>query len=142
LQYKQYVAILLSRPTPSCIPKWVQIRCADNLKARFTQRRIAGLQALSDLLYGVEITCLHYKLLLRKEGKDVFIFLGPPYWNARSYSLYSQKGDLKKFFDHKELAQELKLCTHKWLMTFDGSKIVKEQFSFANIYSWKLKYKT
>lgn len=31
-------------------------------------------------------------------------------------------------------------CNHKWLITYDDSKFVREIFSFANIISWDLTY--
>ena len=107
---------------------------------RFTSSKIEGLNGLSELLNNVVITHQTYDELLFARGEDVFIFLDPPYWNARNSSLYGTHGNLNRFFDHKSFAEKVRVCPHKWLITCDDSPLIRELFSFANVYPWKLKY--
>jgi DNA adenine methylase len=107
---------------------------------RFTLSKISQLEGLAKLLTNVEITNTPYDMLLFKPGKNVFIFLDPPYWNARKSALYGLNGNLNKSFDHENFAKKIRECPHKWLLTCDDSKIIRDLFSFANIYPWELKY--
>lgn len=112
----------------------------EEFEKRFTLSKIYQLDGLSNLLTNVEITNDPYDALLFKPGKNVFIFLDPPYWNARKSPLYGFNGYLNRFFDHEIFAKKIRRCSHKWLMTCDDSKVIRDLFSFANIYPWELKY--
>jgi DNA adenine methylase len=107
---------------------------------RFTFSKVETLRPLAQLLKNVEITNESYEHLLFEEGKGVFVFLDPPYWNARKSPLYGKNGDLNKFFDHKQFAENVKKCKHKWLITCDDSNLIRSLFSFAHIYPWEMKY--
>ena len=75
---------------------------------RFTNSSIDRLAALDQYLVNTQITNLDYGHLLEKPGKDVFIFLDPPYLSNRESKLYGKKGNLHTFFDHKRFAQLMK----------------------------------
>ena len=107
---------------------------------RFTNSSIDRLAALDQCLVNAQITNLDYGHLLEKPGKDVFIFLDPPYLSNRDSKLYGKKGNLHTFFDHKRFAQLMKNCPHQWLITYDDCEEVRNNFSFASIYEWKLQY--
>jgi len=107
---------------------------------RFTNSSIDKLAALDQYLVNTHITNLDYRYLLEKPGKDVFIFLDPPYLSNRDSKLYGKKGNLHTFFDHKRFAQLMKDCPHQWLITYDDCEEVRSNFSFAFIYEWKLQY--
>jgi len=109
-------------------------------QGRFTISSIERLAKIQYLLEGVEITNLDYVELLKKPGKDVFIFLDPPYYSARKSKLYGKKGDLHTSFDHDRFAQLLKECNHLWLITYDDCPEIRKNFQFANIYEWELQY--
>ena len=47
---------------------------------------------------------------------------------------------MHKSFDHVKFANTMKNCKHKWLITYDDSKYVRDLFSFANIIPWELMY--
>ena len=98
---------------------------------RFTLSKINSLYSLAELLENVRITNESYEPLLFTPGKNVFIFLDPPYWNARKSPLYGKRGDLNKFFDHKIFAEKMRECPHKWLITCDDSEFIRELFSFV-----------
>lgn len=113
---------------------------AEAFEKRFTLSKIEALQPLAKLLKNVKITNESYEQLLFEEGKDVFIFLDPPYWKARNFPLYGKNGDLNKFFDHKQFAENVRKCRHTWLITYDDSDLIRDLFSFAHIYPWEMKY--
>ena len=107
---------------------------------RFTESSIKRLNDLAKIINGSTITNYDYEELLRKDGKNVFIFLDPPYYSATKSALYGKNGNLHKSFDHKRFAENMKNCNHKWLITYDDSEYIRELFSFANIIPWNLTY--
>jgi DNA adenine methylase len=78
--------------------------------------------------------------VLFHNGEDVFIFLDPPYWKAAESKLYGVRGELHTAFDHVQFAENMKKCSHKWLITYDDSPVIRELFDFAEIQEWTLQY--
>ncbi|GAB4474552.1 MAG: DNA adenine methylase [Elainellaceae cyanobacterium] len=107
---------------------------------RFTDSAIARLAKLPSALSGVQITQGDYEDLLQKTGKDVFIFLDPPYLSATRSKLYGVKGNLHTAFDHERFASAMERCPHRWLITYDDSPEVRSLFRFATIVEWELQY--
>lgn len=107
-------------------------------KGRFTDSSIQRLRDIYHMMQGVKITNLDYTELLKGEGG--FIFLDPPYYSATHSKLYGKKGDLHTHFDHERFAQEMKLCRHSWLITYDDSSYIRELFNWATIIEWTLQY--
>ncbi len=107
---------------------------------RFTQSSIDRVKELSKILNNTKITNLDYQQVIEADGKDVFIFLDPPYYSATKSALYGKNGNLHKIFDHERFAEVLKNTRHRWLITYDDSKYIRDLFSFANIEEWNLTY--
>lgn len=107
---------------------------------RFTQSSIERVKSLSHILGNTKITNLDYQKVIEAEGKNVFIFLDPPYYSATKSALYGKNGNLHKIFDHERFAEVLKRTNHKWLITYDDSEYIRDLFSFANIKKWNLTY--
>ncbi|HRW20909.1 MAG TPA: DNA adenine methylase [Bacteroidales bacterium] len=107
---------------------------------RFTESSIQRLKPFATVINGSTITNLDYEDLVKSKGKNVFIFLDPPYYSAKKSALYGKNGNLHKSFDHKRFADTMKNCKHKWLITYNDSEYIRELFSFANIISWDLTY--
>lgn len=107
---------------------------------RFTESSIQRLKPFATVINGSTITNLDYEDLVKSKGKNVFIFLDPPYYSAKKSALYGKNGNLHKSFDHERFADTMKNCKHKWLITYDDSEYIRELFSFANIISWDLTY--
>ncbi len=107
---------------------------------RFTESSIDRLINLSPFLSSVTITHGDYEKLIFQEGKNVFIFLDPPYYKAQKSKLYGVRGDLHTSFDHQRFANIMKKCNHRWLITYDDSPEIRELFSFAKVVEWKLQY--
>lgn len=107
---------------------------------RFTESSIQRLGQLAKVINGSTITNLDYKELVKKEGENVFIFLDPPYYSATKSALYGKNGNMHKSFDHTKFAETMRNCEHKWLITYDDSKYIRDLFSYANIIPWNLTY--
>lgn len=107
---------------------------------RFTESSIDRVAKLGPILEGVKITHLDYRELLLDGGREVFTFLDPPYFKATKSKLYGKNGILHTEFGHAEFANVMKRCAHSWLITYDNSPKIKQNFEFANRYEWELQY--
>jgi DNA adenine methylase len=108
---------------------------------RFTDTSIDRLEKLEDILSkNILITNLDYNQLLNAAGKDIFVFLDPPYFSATKSKLYGRNGNLHTYFDHQRFAELLKHCNHRWLITYDNSPQIRENFKLVNILEWELQY--
>ncbi|HMR99711.1 MAG TPA: DNA adenine methylase [Anaerolineales bacterium] len=109
-------------------------------EGRFTESSIERVAKMGHILEGVKITYLDYRELLKDGDKEVFTFLDPPYFKATKSRLYGKNGILHTEFNHDDFAREVKACKHSWLITYDDSTEIRNNFSFANIYEWELQY--
>ena len=108
--------------------------------SRFTLSSIERLSPLKAILEGVRITNLDYRETLNGTGNETLIFLDPPYLVATKSKLYGKKGDLHTGFDHCEFADRMQQCPHKWLVTYDDTLEIRENFHFSRIFEWELQY--
>ena len=100
-------------------------------ESRFTHSSVERLARLKEVLTeDVRVTNADYEQLLAAPGRDVFIFLDPPYLSATKSKLYGRKGALHTSFDHERFARALRACRHKWLITYDDSPAVRANFKF------------
>lgn len=107
---------------------------------RFTDSSIDRLENFTKILKPrLRITNYSYEKVINKDGKNVFIYLDPPY-AIENESLYGKNGDLHKNFDHEKFANDLKNCKHKWLITYNDCEYVRKLFSFANIIPFEATY--
>jgi DNA adenine methylase len=111
-----------------------------SFQGRFTDSSINRLAALDGCFINTKITNFDYSKLLTEPGKDVFIFLDPPYLSKTKSKLYGKRGNLHTCFDHSRFAQLMSECSHQWLITYDNCEQVRENFDFAYIYEWELQY--
>jgi len=109
-------------------------------QSRFTDSSIERLKKASTLLVDTKITNFDYEKIVEIPGKDVFVFLDPPYLSTTKSKLYGKNGNLHTSFDHERFAEVMKKTNHKWMITYDNCEKIKEMFSFANIISWELQY--
>ena len=107
---------------------------------RFTPSSVERLTKASFLMKTVKITNKDYSEVINKKGKNVFIFLDPPYMSNAKSKLYGKRGCYHEGFDHTALVKIMKKCNHNWLITYDDTKEVRKLYSFAHIYKWKLQY--
>jgi DNA adenine methylase len=109
-------------------------------ESRFTLSSIERLYPLGKLLENVGITNLDYKDVLTPKGEKVFTFFDPPYLSATKSRLYGKKGMFHTGFNHTEFAHTLRDYQHQWLITYDDSPQIRENFAFAHIDEWELQY--
>ncbi len=72
--------------------------------SNFSMRGIEKLSSYSELIQRWVITCESYEEL-RSDDTLTFIYLDPPYQIGDA--LYGKKGDMHKYFDHNEFADEV-----------------------------------
>ena len=104
---------------------------------RFTTSSIDRLLPLVNALKDTRITELDFGEVIAAPGKDVFIFLDPPYYTASK--LYGRNGRLHGF-DHEGLASLLKVTPHKFLITYDDCPEIRQLYQWASIVPWQLQY--
>lgn len=128
---------------------------------RFTDSSIDRLEKLETILTkDVKITNLDYSELLdsqtvkeqdlknnfknkiktKNNKNNIFIFLDPPYFTATKSKLYGKDGDLHTAFDHQKFASLVTNCPHHWLITYDDSAYIRDNFASAHICEWELQY--
>jgi DNA adenine methylase len=73
------------------------------------------------------ITNVDYKELITARGEDVLIILDPPYYKKgkQLYNVFMTPEE------HEELANLLRHCNHKFLLTIDDCKEVRDLYSWA-----------
>jgi len=109
-------------------------------EGRFTESSIERLRKIGNILQDTKITKCDYEEVISAKGSEVFLFLDPPYSKNRKSALYGKNGELHKGFDHERLADTLRNCPHKWLLTYDDSEHIQELYSFANVAVWDMTY--
>lgn len=105
--------------------------------ARFTASSIERLTNLPEALKGTEITNTDCLSVIETPGKNVFVFLDPPYYTAQK--LYGRNGSLHAF-DHEKLAASLKKTDHQFLITYDDCPEIRKFYKWAKITQWQLQY--
>ena len=112
----------------------------ESFDKRFTPSSIDRLKLIEPLLKDAKITNLDFDELIKAPGEGVFLFLDPPYWSATKSALYGKNGELHKGFDHERLAESLKNCPHKWMMTYDNCDYIKDLYKDYNIIDHEFAY--
>jgi DNA adenine methylase len=115
----------------------------ESFHKRFTHSSIERLEKLESILTeDIKITNLDYSYVLNEKGENVFFFLDPPYFSATKSRLYGKDGDLHISFEHQRFAEILKQCHHRWLITYDNSPQIRDNFKWSNVYifEWELQY--
>jgi DNA adenine methylase len=92
---------------------------------------------MPDALLRTRITNVDLDHVIEAEGKDVFLFLDPPYFSATR--LYGRNGSLYNF-DHERLARILQKSDHRFLITYDDCPEIRALYSWATIEDWRLQY--
>jgi len=105
--------------------------------SRFTFSSIERLTPMPIALSGVKITNIDCEEVIAAEGKDVFLFLDPPYYTAKK--LYGHNGNLHHF-NHEQLNDTLQKTKHKFLITYDDCPEIRDLYKWANIRNWHLQY--
>ncbi len=91
-------------------------------------------------LEGIKLTALDFEEVIKspKKGKEVLMFIDPPYFSAKQESHYVCS--FKKQ-DHTRLMKILKKTRHKFFLTYDDSPEIRELYYWANIYPIQFYYR-
>jgi len=112
----------------------------ESFEGRFTQSSIDRLSETQVIINNIRFFCEDYSYLINKKGKNVFIFLDPPYYAATKSKLYGKNGILHTGFNHENLFLSLKNCNHNWLITYDNSDYIKNLYKNFYQLEWTLQY--
>jgi DNA adenine methylase len=112
----------------------------ESFAKRFTDSSIERLKKLKHILNEIQITNLDYSEVLKASSRSIFTFLDPPYFSATQSRLYGKKGGLHTSFDHQRFAETVKSCSHQWLITYDHSPTIIENFQDFMIEPFELQY--
>ena len=111
-----------------------------SFQKKFTYSSIKRLEKAAAIIQDFEITCGSYEPLLFEGGEGVFVFLDPPYYTATRSRLYGKRGCIHLGFDHRKFADDVRRCTHPWLITYDDCSEVRNLFHFGRICTWEVQY--
>jgi DNA adenine methylase len=111
-----------------------------SFEGRFTQTAIDRLKSASMIVQRIDFYCEDFAFLIEQKGRNVFLFLDPPYHNATKSKLYGRNGILHTEFEHERLFQLLKKSKHKWLVTYDNSAFIRDLYRDFYQLDWRLQY--
>jgi len=87
------------------------------------------LEKISERLQGVKITCGDYSVLLEEEIENGLVYCDPPYWKD------TELDKVRKLYangfteeDHIKLAERLKKCKHKIVLSYDDVPQIRELY--------------
>ena len=97
--------------------------------SNFSVRGIEKLSGYQSIIKHWKITNYSYEFLLsgvQTKVKDAFVYLDPPY--EIGSHLYGKKGDMHKYFSHKEFSEECGKCKQDLLVSYNSSQLIKDRF--------------
>ncbi len=99
------------------------------------------LQDSNKKLKGVKITNLDFEEVInaKADGKEVLIYLDPPYYNADQKRAYKKPFEVS---DHIRLKDTLKKTKFKFCLSYDDCTEVRELYAWANIHEKSWLYNT
>lgn len=99
------------------------------------------IEEAGEKLKSAKITSLHYREVITAEpkGKNVFMFIDPPYYKADQKRAYYHSFTEN---DHFELLELLKNTTYKFCLTYDDCAETRDMYSWANINGKRWMYHT
>ena len=97
------------------------------------------LSQFSKLIKKWKITNVDYSEVMKAHGSsDTFVFLDPPY-DIKDF-LYGKNREMHKKFDHERFADDVYICVHKFMITYNVNDKLKELYKNYNLKEWKLRY--
>lgn len=93
-----------------------------------------------DKLKNVKISNIDYSELIHAPaiGKNVLLFIDPPYFKAKQKSHYIESFELD---DHLRLCEDLKKTEHKFILTYDDCLEIRDLYSWAYIFEMEFAYR-
>jgi DNA adenine methylase len=100
---------------------------------------IAKLPAYGDIIQNWKITNEDYSVPMLAKGKNVFVFLDPPY-DIKSFLYGGKKGNLHQSFSHEEFAQNVEKCPHQFGITYNVNDWLVSRFENFQQTEWQIRY--
>ncbi len=91
-----------------------------------------------EFLESVKLTSLDFSEVIKAKGKNVLMYVDPPYYTPPKHKHYRHGFDPE---DHARLAECLKKTKHRFFLTYDDCPQVRELYSWANIYETNFFYR-
>ncbi len=97
------------------------------------------IEKAAETLRNTRITCGDYHLLLEEPGENVWAFLDPPFlsdtFRSKGQRFYEFSFEIE---DHERLAEIVRSCKHKVLISYDDSPFIRSLYKGFNIHeaSW------
>jgi len=107
-------------------------------RSNFSFVGIEKLKDYSKLMKNWKITNIDYSEVMNADGKDVFVFLDPPY-DIKDF-LYGKNREMHKSFDHDLFAENVYKCPHKFMITYNVNDRLIELYKDYYLREWKLRY--
>lgn len=107
-------------------------------RSNFSFVGIEKLKEYSQLIKNWKITNLDYSEVMNDPGKDVFVFLDPPY-DIKDF-LYGKDREMHKSFDHEIFAERVYECPHKFMITYNLNDRLTEMYKNYHLREWKIRY--
>lgn len=107
-------------------------------RSNFSFVGIEKLKEYSQLVSKWKITNIDYSKVMNKSGKDVFVFLDPPY-DIKDF-LYGKDREMHKSFDHDLFAEMVYKCPHKFMITYNLNDRLCELYKDYYLREWKIRY--
>ncbi|CAM8667214.1 Dam Site-specific DNA methylase [Oxalobacteraceae bacterium] len=104
----------------------------------FTRMNIRKLKEYAEIIQHWKITNLDYSKVMKAAGRDVFMFLDPPY-DIKDF-LYGTNRELHRNFDHDEFANVVDRCKHRFLLTYNKNDFVLKRYEYYLQRDYLLQY--
>ncbi len=104
----------------------------------FSQTKIKKLPKISNIIQHWKITNTDYRDLMTEPGKDVFVFLDPPY--LIKDMLYGKDKVMHSGFSHEDFVKSCKETPHNWMITYNEHPWLREQFSDYHMENFEFRY--
>lgn len=89
-------------------------------------------------LENVKLTNVDFSEVIDADGKDVLLYVDPPYFLPPKHKHYRCGFDLN---DHIRLAESLKKTKHKFFLTYDDCSEIRKMYKWANVYPIEFFYR-
>lgn len=107
-------------------------------RSNFSFVGIEKLKEYCQLVSKWKITNIDYSEVMNDPGKDVFVFLDPPY-DIKDF-LYGKDREMHKSFDHDVFAEMVYKCPHKFMITYNLNDRLCELYKDYYLREWKIRY--
>ena len=107
-------------------------------RSNFSLVGIDKLPQYSHIIRNWKITNIDYSEVMNADGKDVFVFLDPPY-DIKDF-LYGTNRQLHSSFSHERFADDVDKCPHRFMITYNINEWIVSRYKDYHQKEWDLRY--